>query len=337
MATHSFSVRVRRAYFVLLAVVFVPLQTWAGELSGTFVGGGADFAVILQLLPSGEGKVVGRLRTTSVDKKGSPRVFDRAITGAANADSFIGKIDGNWENGGTVAISGNLEGGLLRVSAANGLNVGLKQGDERVFNLLVEAVARQGLATQQQAASNESRQRTEEAENRTATQIASLRTEVIEFSKREPRTVEAQAIAAQRYTEISQKMKIKFASLQETAATADGTSKRSYLNADIYHLSIDAWHIHIDVQNAQSSFEQDARRMAQGLSEAHSVCQRVSGNARLSKECVLVPQSEKTFSEVNKGVKDSYVILESAWEKKRAEHEDLLRQSNEFKRKYDYR
>lgn len=234
-----------------LLAILLPLSALAGDITGSYFGGGKDFTVLLQILPAGQGRVIGRLRTTSLDEKGKLRVYDQPLSGAANGESFAGKLEASWEKGGDVAISGNLNGGYLLVSAANGLKVALRPGEEAQFNRAVEQLGQQGTSIQQQAASGESKRNSERALAETARQISDLQQRISVFSNVEPRRVKAQAIAAQRYRVFTQRMKEKFTQLQLVAQqTGEAEGNRKILGTDMKNLGIDAANVHIDVRNA---------------------------------------------------------------------------------------
>jgi|GEM_PF-6687627 len=251
----------------------VAAECSGGRYSGAYVGGGKDFTVLLQILAAGQGRVVGRLRTTSLDEKGKLRTYDRPLSGAANGKSFVGKLEASWDNGGDVAISDDLSDGYLLVSAANGLKVPLRPGDEAQFSRAVDQLGQQGTTIQRQAASGEAKRKSERALAETVRQISDLQQRISVFSNVEPRRVEAQAIAAQRYGVFTQDMKKKFAQLQQmTQQTREAEGNRTIFGADMKNLSIDAANLHIDVRNAQSDFESRATRLLKSVGATSNAC-----------------------------------------------------------------
>jgi hypothetical protein len=325
-----------------MLAMLVPLRVLAGDISGSYVGGGKDFTVLLQILPAGQGRVVGRLRTTSLDERGKLRIYDRPLSGAANGESFVGKLEASWDNGGDVAISGNLDDGYLLISAANGLRVALRQGEEAQFNRAVEQLGQQGTSIQQQAVLGEAKRKSERALAETARQISDLQQRISVFSKVEPRRVEAQAIAAQRYGVFTQRMKEKFMQLQiTTQQTGEAEGNRTILGADMKNLGIDAANVHVDVRNAQSDFESQAARLLKSVGAADNACHQVTSpgvdDTALRKTCALMPSATMTLNQTVKGVGDGYSILENAWVAQRAEQEGLVASAREFLRQHAFR
>lgn len=325
-----------------LLAMLLPLSALAGDISGSYVGGGKDFTVLLQILPAGQGRVMGRLRTTSLDEKGKLRIYDRPLSGAANGESFVGKLEASWDNGGDVAISGNLNGGYLLVSAANGLKVALRPGEEVKFNRAVEQLGQQGTSIQQQAALGEAKRKSERALAETARQISDLQQRISVFSKVEPRRVEAQAIAAQRYGVFTQRMKEKFMQLQiTTQLTGEAEGNRTILGADMKNLGIDAANVHIDVRNAQSDFESQAARLLKSVGATSNACAQSTSadvdDTALRKACALMPSATTALNQTIKGVRDGYSILENAWITQRSEQEGLIASAREFLRQHAFR
>lgn len=332
----------RAALRICCLAMLLPLGVLAGDISGSYVGGGKDFTVLLQILPAGQGRVVGRLRTSSLDERGKLRIYDRPLSGAANGESFVGKLEASWDNGGDVAISGNLHGGYLLVSAANGLKVPLRPGEEAQFHREVDQLGRQGATIQQQAASSETTRKSERAFAATARQISDLQQRISVFSDVEPRRVEAQAIAAQRYGVFTQRMKEKFAQLQRTTQqTGEAEGNRAILGTDMKNLSTDATNVHIDVRNSQSNFESQAARLLKSVGAADNACgQGTSSGANdtfLQRTCALMPSATTTLNQTVKGVRDGYSILENAWLAQRAEQEGLITSAREFLRQHTIR
>lgn len=324
-----------------LLAMLLPLSALAGDIAGSYVGGGKDFTVLLQILPAGQGRVIGRFRTTSLDEKGKLRIYDRPFLGAANGESFVGKLEASWDNGGDVAISGSLGGGHLLVSAANGLKVALRPGEEAQFNRAVDQLGQQGTTIQQQAASGEAKRKSERALAETARQISDLQQRISVFSNVEPRRVEAQAVAAQRYGIVTQHMKEKFTQLQlVTQQTREAEGDRTILGADMRSLGIDAANVHIDVRNAQFDFEFQAARLSKSVDAAINACGRDASadvdDTALRQACALMPSATTTLKQTIKGVQDGYSILKNAWSTQRSEQEGLIASAHEFLRQHAF-
>lgn len=333
-----FSNWVRSSWLLSVLLLMLPLHAAAAELSGTFVGGGRDFVVLLQILPAGDGKIVGRLRTTAFDAKGVKQLFDRSVSGAASGDSFIGKLEGNWDNGGTVAISGSLSNGTLNVSAANGLNVSLRRGEEQDFNRIVELLANKSNATQQENAQRESAKRTENAINATVSRIKALRFDIGLFANAEPRTVEAKAITAEQYRGLTQQIRDKVDQLEQiTQPGLESVSKRYALQADMSRAETATLRVASEVFDAQKNFETQAAKLSSGIGEAQRACGAPGVTQALRQECTLLPASSSTFEQVKKGVGDSYRILRDAWQKAKVEQQELSKRTSAFMTQYQYR
>ncbi len=332
-----------RTFFCALLVAWLlQFSAFAQTLSGSYVGGGDNFTVVLQMLPAGDGKLLGRLRSFGIDSKGKITSFDSPFSGAANSNSFVGKLETGWAAGGDVAISGSLKDGNLMVSSANGLKVSLRKGDEVDFNRSVEVLKRLSQGIQQRdtrlalAAQN-----TREAAN-IAWQISVLRGKISDFASQKPLEVNAYATEAQKYLVITQKMKEAREQLAiVTAQTGDAEGRRSSLSSRIYHLAIEASHVHIDVKNAQRSFETDADRLLIGTSAAEKACQKgvpegVEDKSLLI-ECTKLPASKLSLNNMFGQVTEKYAVLEKIWLAEKTEQERIHRSSEEFVQQHSIR
>ena len=103
--------------------MLLPLCALAGEISGSYVGEGKDFIVAFQILPAGQGRVMGDCAPLRLMKRASSESTTAPLRRGEWGNRLL---ETSWDNGGDVAISGNLSGGYLLVSAANGLKVALR-------------------------------------------------------------------------------------------------------------------------------------------------------------------------------------------------------------------
>lgn len=93
----------RRALFAAWSLVAVPAA--AANLSGSYIGRNDQFVIFLELAQTEGGQFAGRLRQTSLDAKGALQVVDAPLSGSANGDQFVGKLEPSWIAGGGGAIS----------------------------------------------------------------------------------------------------------------------------------------------------------------------------------------------------------------------------------------
>ncbi|WP_208513161.1 hypothetical protein [Variovorax paradoxus] len=312
-----------------LLLVFGPTIALAADLAGTFVGGGSDFAVFLQIVPAGEGRIMGRFRQVSVDNKGKPIVWDRPLSGGATNDSFVGKLEGNWENGGDIAISGDWKGGVLTVSNARGLRVSLQKGDEGQYNQRLNLLAKLGGGIQEQAAANAAAVARSQEVGRATTRLNQVRDRVARFTQQAPAHVERAAALVAKYPKFTQAVQAKLEALQAiTARSAQAAGDRGGLAADINNLAIDARNLHTDVQNNEREFEGAAARLTSESQGAAVACKdaspaRVEDSALLN-ECALVSATRKRLDETVAQARANYARFESRWKQEKAEQEAVF-------------
>lgn len=321
-----------RAGVLGLLLILGPAIAMAAELAGTFVGGGTDFAVFLQIVPAGENRIVGRFRQVSVDNKGKPTVLDRTLAGGATSDTFVGKLEGTWDNGGDVAISGNWKGGALVVSNARGMRVVLQQGDEGQYNQRLNALAAMGTGIQKQAADKATADSHRQEVARTITQLKAGRERVGRFVQQTPAHAERAAATAGKYPKINAAAQAKLERLRGTTArTSIAEGDRGILAADIKNLAIDAKNLHIDVQNNQREFEDTAARLTKESHAAFSTCSNASADRAaepaLDSECAMVPSTITSLDATIASARGAYAKLESQWQQQKDEMQTLLQSS----------
>jgi hypothetical protein len=307
-------------------LVVGPAIALAADFAGTFAGGGSDFAVFLQIVPAGEGRIMGRFRQVSVDNKGKPTVWDRPLSGGATSDSFVGKLEGNWENGGDIAISGDWKGGALAVSNARGLRVSLQRGDEGQYNQRLNLLAKLGLGIQEQAATTAAAVTWSQEIGRATTWLYQVRDRVARFTQQAPAHADRAAVLVAKYPKITQAVQAKLEALQTiTSRSAQAAGDRGILVADINNLATDARNLHTDVQSNEREFENSAARLTSDSQAAAAACKdaspaRVEDSALLN-ECGLVSATRKRLEDATVQARADYVRLESQWKQEKAEQE----------------
>jgi hypothetical protein len=325
---HAMSRSIRSGFLGLLLALGSAVVL-AADLTGTFVGGGSDFAVFLQIVPAGEGRIMGRFRQVSVDNKGKPTVWDRPLSGGATSDSFVGKLEGNWENGGDIAISGDWKGGVLTVSNARGLRASLQKGDEGQYNQRLNLLAKLGIGIQEQAAANAAAVARSQKVGRATIRLNQVRDRVARFTQQAPAHVDRAAAPVAKYPKITQAVQAKLEALQAiTARSAQAAGDRGGLAADINHLAIDAHNLHTDVQNNEREFEGAAARLISESQAAAVACKdaspaRVEDSALLN-ECGLVSSTRKRLEDAVAQARANYARFESQWKQEKEEQEAMF-------------
>lgn len=318
-----------RSGFLGLLLVLGPAIALAADLAGTFVGGGSDFAVFLQIVPAGEGRIMGRFRQVSVDDKGKPTMLDRTLSGGATSDSFVGKLEGNWENGGDIAISGDWKGGALAVSSARGLRAALQKGDEGQYNQRLNLLAKLGLAIKEQDAVNAAAVTRSQETGRATTRLNQVRDRVARFTQQAPAHAERAATLVAKYPKITQAVQAKLEKLQAiTGRSGQAGVDRHSVAIDINNLAIDARNLHTDVQNNEREFEDVTARLTSESKSAAAACRDVSParveDSALLNECGLVSATRKRLEDATAQARANYAKFESQWKQEKAEQETMF-------------
>jgi hypothetical protein len=322
--------------------VLVAMPSVAANLSGSYIGGGERFVVFLQLAQTNDGQIVGRLRQSSLDPKGTILTLDTSLSGAASGDQFVGKLERSWVEGGDKAVSGQLSDGLLRVSSANGLRVQLRRGLESDYSVSVAALKNAGYKIRQEVTAQESRQHAERALSEIASRIDRLTQQVAEVAARELQKVASLSSVTHRYKNVSDRMDETLVLLRvATGQSADEIGRRSSLTASMLHTSIEAEHAHIDVVQARKNFEEASNRLSKALTDAKKACGEVVPNwikaDAFHQSCALVPSSVEQQSQVSQDVRKAYTQLEESWQRERPKQEAMLREARTFQHQFDRR
>lgn len=317
---------------LFMSGVLVTTPSFAANLSGSYLGKGEQLVVFLQLVQTDDGKVVGRLRQSLLRPTGEVRSFDASLSGAANGDQFVGKLERSSVLGSDAAISGQLEGNRLLLQGPGEQRVHLQWGQEAEYRKSVTALQTEASALRQTAAAREKQKRAEQVLKNAAERIDRLIGRTAAFAEKEPRTVAQLSSTAQKYEEVSARMVALVSSLRETAGqSAEAISKRSSLGASTLHTSIEAEHTRITVDHARGDFESEASYLARALADATKACAETVPSSfdaeAFRRACGQVPNSVRMQEQVKQDVSKAYAKLEESWRKERLRQEALLREA----------
>lgn len=319
-------------FALLMGGLLSATPSFAGNLSGSYLGKGEQFVVFLQLVQTDDGKVVGRLRQSLLRPAGDVQAFDASLSGAANGDQFVGKLERSSVLGSDAAISGQLAGNRLLLQGPGEQRIHLQRGQEAEYQKSVAVLQAEASAFRQAATSRDKQKQAEQVLRNAAERIDRLAGRVAAFAEKEPRTVAQLSSTAQKYEEVSARMEALLGSLRDTAGRSpEAVSKRSSLGASTLHASIEAEHARIEVNQARGDFEREATYLERALADAAKACAEtvpVSFDAEaFRRACGRVPGGARTQERVKQGVLKAYVNLEESWSRERPRQEALLREA----------
>lgn len=317
---------------LVLGGVLAATSSYAGNLSGSYLGNGERFIAFLQLVHTQDGKVVGRLRQSLLRPNGEVQSFDAPLSGAASGAQFVGKLERSSVLGRDTAISGQLLGNRLLLQGPGEQRIHLQRGQEVDYQKSAAALQNEAFALRQGVAALEKRKQAEQVLRNAAERIGRLTARVAEFAANAPRTVGQLSSIAQKYEAVSGQMEALVGTLRSTPGhSSEAVSKRSALGASALHASIDAEHARIKVEHARGDFEREASHLALTMADATMACAEIVPASidadAFHRACALVPGSARTMDQVQQDVLKVFAELEDSWRKERPRHEALLREA----------
>ncbi|MDM0045706.1 hypothetical protein QTH91_14545 [Variovorax dokdonensis] len=311
----------------LLVLACMTQWSYADALSGTFVSLGERSGAILQILPAGEGKVVGRLRM-ALANGGDVQSLDFPVSGAANVESLIGKIERGPAQGGDVAISGTLSGNTLRVSSAI-LTTAMQRGSAGDYDSLVGRLTLDSAQKQQSAAKEAAVRKNEQDAGKAAASISMLLSNVADFSVNQPAIAERLANQMpQRWERNTEALQGLVRQMEQTSQPGLAAVSRRYeIMTAISKKGLDTSQALVEVTSAEKTFSGAGDVLRSGMADARSLCRSTPKvgrqSARLRQACGELPEAQAALDQATSKAGAIYADLMRLWQSAKTRDQDL--------------
>lgn len=327
----------RSAVFACLVVCAAP--AFASGWSGSYLAVGQDFTLYVQLVESPGGAVVGRFRQVSIGKDNKLNTLDAPISGAANGDQFVGKIEAAWYDGGVRAISGKrLPGGGIQLSGAGGLRVNLQPATEGDETQAVELLTRMVQLTAAAEQVAEAKVRRQESWRNRAAALRGIVSSTNAYLEKGSLSYRAFADYPARYEATTAKLEDLLAQVKAARGdTGELIGRRSTLTASMLHTSIDeTQHPHIEVKHAYEDSMREWQRLVALLIAASKACQEPTppdlDTQSFKQNCARVPGLMQSLKTAGDNAKTKFFKIRDVYQRELSKQEALRADAESVRR-----
>ncbi|MDR6428042.1 hypothetical protein J2738_004197 [Variovorax paradoxus] len=326
-----------------LALAVLTAPAWSTTWSGTYVGGGPGVSFYVQLVESQGGTIVGRFKQVSVDKDNKLNTLDVPLSGAANGEQFVGRIEAGWANGDNIVVSGKRTPGGIQISGATGLRANLRAGTEEDEARALAAL-RQG--AQQAIAAGELQKSREQQERNLKRRVESLHgilSGASSYVENGSFTYRNYAAYPKKYEATTAKLESTLDKLRATPGSGgEAGGRRTQLSSSMLHSKIDGTeHPHIEVRHAYEKSMRDWKDLDAKLSAATKACLEPTpvdlDVKAFQLACIRVPTVRGLVKTAGENSTTEFFKIRDVYKSELAKQEALLVEANRVSRSYDGR
>lgn len=140
---HSLSFPARGLLCILLFVAVGAIQTARAQVSGVYLGSTSDFVELVQIVKTPDGRLAGRIQSTSLNEKGEIETGSFSLEGAADGKQVILSAKSLLLQG-DLSLSGFVDGELLDLSWPGGHRT-YQRGDSYEYQAAVTGLEARAL------------------------------------------------------------------------------------------------------------------------------------------------------------------------------------------------
>jgi len=303
---------IRQWAICILVAIISP--AYAEGISGTYVGKGADSAILVQLVQTGDGHLTGRYEQIALRANNKLERMNASINGSTDGRTVVVTIKPAEFLSGSFETSGTIEGSILHLNGGgygSNLNLSLVKSEEADFRAQVTL-----LSNQQTLQSQVKEQKDFVAH------VKNLNQKLVAFSSAAETKFPKFESIEQRYRKITEAMRAGLKRQQSIYGEGQASVARGQISVAINQAGIDANQIHMEVQSAFSEFETSSRSLTEAMNKASSRCQET--HEELKPACaVLINEFEKFQQSVQK-LQTAFDKTESVWRDERQKQENII-------------
>ncbi len=310
-----------------LAVLSAP-AAWSTGFTGTYVASGPQVSFFVQLVESAGGNVVGRFKLVELDKSNKLQRMEAPLSGAANGDLLVAKIEAGLLQGGNLPVSIKRVPGGLQLTGS-GMRANLRLGTEEDEALTVAALGRVGQQAEATAKAEEKRKEQERTVQRRIEAIGRLLDEANTYLVKGSRTYQNFDGYPAQYEATTAKIEKSFEQLKSSR----DTGYRSALSASMLHTKLDETeHPHIKVRHAYEAAMRNLRSLEEGFAAAGKACSEPAPDgidiSILQRQCAKLPAVQLSIATAGENSKAGFFQIRDVYRRELAKQEAMVSQAN---------
>ena len=293
---------------------------YADDISGTYVGTGANSAFLIQIVETSGGQLTGRYEQTLLEPSGGK--LDQttfSMTGASNGQTIAVTMRGAQLLSGSITASGTIQGSLLHLSGSGtggNVDLNLTKSDEITYKMQIAKLSLRGRQVIEFAAKAELLARLDKLTQDMATDSGAAEAQLDKFSPIE-----------QRFRALTEMMDKALTRQRSIFGGSQAFLARGQIGVEINQGGVEAEQLHVSLQDAGRDM---AAKLQPLVSSANDLIARCTSNEMKSDAgyhaaCALLFKTGKTFQENVEKLRAAFDHAEKVWVEEHAKQLAIIR------------
>ncbi|MGA8611665.1 MAG: hypothetical protein WB760_08075 [Xanthobacteraceae bacterium] len=293
---------------------------YADDISGTYVGTGANSAFLIQIVETSGGQLTGRYEQTLLEPSGGK--LDQttfSMTGASNGQTIAVTMRGAQLLSGSITASGTIQGSLLHLSGSGtggNVDLNLTKSDEITYKMQIAKLSLRGRQVIESAAKAELLARLDKLTQDMATDSGAAEAQLDKFSPIE-----------QRFRALTDMMDKALTRQRSIFGGSQAFLARGQIGVEINQGGVEAEQLHVSLQDAGRDM---AAKLQPLVSSANDLIARCTSNEMKSDAgyhaaCALLFKTGKTFQENVEKLRAAFDHAEKVWVEEHAKQLAIIR------------
>jgi hypothetical protein len=311
---------------IVAFLVLIPSFAEAA-ISGTYVGSGADIAVLLQLVESNGGQLSGRYEQQKLVSGNRIEQLNASVSGTSDGQTIVLQVRPTEVLAGTYVLSGTISGSVLQINGGGygqtfHLNLTRATEDEfRTRAANIATSANRAVATQTLEADLETSEHTLDAMSK--------------FSANPEPRPSAFIPYEQRYRTLTQAMRAALGR-QQSIPRFIQTPVRGQIGVAINQAAIETGQIHDEVKSQEAELKQKILKALAKIAPIGKRCEDVHAQVniapqaleKLKSQCARIPQIAKQFGKDVQQIAKSFERIEVVWREEQEKQQAIVRSAD---------
>ena len=299
-----------RGLLCLIAILVTSaLQTARADVSGMYLGSTSDFVELIQIVKTPDGKLAGRIQSTSLTKEGEIETSSFSLEGAADGKQVILSARSLLLQG-DISLSGFVDSNLLDLSWPGGHRT-YQRGDSYEYQAAVTGL--EARALQIRANLN--------AENTRSTS-AELTEALNGLRSRLPETQRQLSSAADYYNELYKKLRKQ---KRISNAFANGSDIGYAANQKAYGIEQEIWRLDRDIESLYEGFRLEFDRANKFVASLQTYCAE-NGNGAAEGLCGALNAQRSELSQLKANFRAAFDKANNAKQDAASSEEGILKE-----------
>jgi hypothetical protein len=311
----------RRWLITVLVVGLVAVgPACADDISGTYVGTGANSAFLIQIVETAGGQLTGRYEQTLLEPSGGKlNQTTFSMTGASNGQTIVVTMRGTQLLSGSITASGTIQDSLLHLSGSgNGGNVdlNLSRSDEVTYKKEVAKLSLRERQVIEAAAKAELLVRFDKLTQDMATDSGAIEAQLDKFSPIE-----------QRFRALTEMMDKALTRQRSIFGGSQAFAARGQIGVAINQGGVEAEQLHVSLQDAGHDMTAKLQPLVNSANDLIARCtsNEMKSDAGYHASCVHLFKIGKTFQEDVEKLRTAFDHAEKVWVDEHAKQLAIIR------------